>query len=292
MYDVEFVILGIGQDGGAPQIGNPDDPAWTDASLKLWAASGALIDHRSNARYLFEATPDMREQLHLLGRKSKDADAPLGLSGIFLTHAHIGHYSGLIYAGHESAGARELNVFALPRMQNFLENNGPWDQLVRFGNIKIMPVAPNVPTSLKGGLSVVAHLVPHRDEYSETVAYVIQGLSKSVLFLPDLDDWDRWETEYGTRIEDMIAQVDVAYVDATFFDDHELPGRDMSRIPHPRVTESIARFQKLALSEQEKVRFFHINHTNAIRFTDSAKYRFVYDQGFKVAKRGESICLD
>ena len=80
---VEFVILGIGQDGGAPQIGNPSDPAWTDPSLTLWSASGALVDHRHSSRYLFEATPDLRQQMNLLDSISNGGKAPLGLSGVF-----------------------------------------------------------------------------------------------------------------------------------------------------------------------------------------------------------------
>lgn len=289
---VEFVVLGIGQDGGAPQIGNPADPAWADPSLKLWAASGALIDYRHSNRYLFEATPDIREQMNFLEGISDGGDAPLGLSGVFLTHAHIGHYAGLMFAGHESIGAKELRVFALPRMQNYLENNGPWDQLVRYENIDLIPINPKSTIELGHDLSVTAHLVPHRDEYSETAAYVVKGPSKSILFLPDIDDWDRWESEFNTRIEDMISRVDIAYLDATFFDNNELPGRDMSQIPHPRVKDSMTRFEKLPRPEQEKVRFFHINHTNKIRYATSEQSKDVQQSGFKVAKRGERTCLD
>ncbi len=290
--DVEFVILGIGQDGGAPQIGNPDDPAWTNSSLKLWAASGALIDHRHSSRYLFEATPDLREQMNMLDSISSGGSAPLGLSGVFLTHAHIGHYAGLIFVGHESIGTQGLKVFSLPRMQNYLENNGPWDQLVNYKNIDLMPITAKKSIVFNDDLSVTAHLVPHRDEYSETAGYVVSGPSKSVLFLPDIDDWDRWETEFDIRIEDMIYQVDVAYLDATFFDNNELLGRDMSKIPHPRVVDSMERFRKLPQAEQEKIRFFHINHSNKIRYSSSEQYNLVQQKGFKVAKRGERFCLD
>lgn len=291
--DVEFVVLGIGQDGGAPQIGNPHDPAWANPDQKLYAAAGALIDHRDARRFLFEATPDMREQINLLDAVSRGSEtASLGLSGIFLTHAHIGHYAGLIFTGHESIGAKNINVYALERMKSFLENNGPWDQLVRYENIKLNLVLPQKPVTLGGGISVTAYKVPHRDEYSETAGFVIQGPSKKLLFLPDLDDWDRWASEYDTRIEDMIGSVDAALLDATFYDNHELPGRDMSKIPHPRVTESMDRFESLPQSDQDKVRFFHINHTNKIRFETSVAYKSVINRGFKIAKQGERICLD
>jgi len=290
--DTEFIILGIGQDAGAPQIGNADDPAWTDPSLRLLAASGAVVDHRTGKRFLFEATPDMREQLHYLNTISASDKGPIGLSGIFLTHAHIGHYSGLMFAGHESAGTKGLSVFALPRMKKYLETNGPWSQLVDFENITISPISANQSVDLGDDISVIPYLVPHRDEYSETAAFVINGPAKNILFLPDIDDWDRWETEFNLRIEDMIAQVDVAYLDATFFDNQELPGRDMSKIPHPRLSASMDRFDKLAPSEREKVRFFHLNHTNRARFSDSKEHESIAERGYKLAKRGERICLD
>lgn len=292
--DVEFMILGIGQDGGAPQINQHDDPAWTATEMRLFAASGALIDHRSNQRYLFEATPDIREQLYALNAAVGIADnnEPLGLSGVFLTHAHIGHYAGLMFAGHESAGSKNLKVFAMPRMRDYLSTNGPWDQLVRYSNIVLEPLRDTAAVSLGESLSVTPHLVPHRDEYSETVGFVIRGPSKNVLFLPDIDDWDRWEKEYGTRIENVIAQVDYAYLDATFFDNNELPGRDMSKFPHPRLHDSMRRFSNLAATERNKVRFFHINHSNQARMADSSERRIMNEMGFRLAAQSERVCLD
>ena len=291
---VEFMILGVGQDGGAPQIDQQSDPGWNSTELRLFAASGALIDHRNKKRFLFEATPDIREQLYALNDKMGMAgnENPLGLSGVFLTHAHIGHYAGLMFAGHESAGTNSLNVFAMPRMKDYLESNGPWDQLVHYENIVLEPLRDGKAVSIGESLAVTPHLVPHRDEYSETVGFVIRGPSKSILFLPDIDDWDRWESEFGQRIEDMIAAVDIAYLDATFFDDNELPGRDMSGIPHPRLLDSMRRFSNLAETEQQKVRFFHINHTNQARFDDSKERRVMNEMGFRLARQNERECLD
>ena len=41
--------------------------------------------------------------------------------GIFLTHAHIGHYSGLIHLGKEALGAKGISVYAMPKMSFFLK---------------------------------------------------------------------------------------------------------------------------------------------------------------------------
>lgn len=289
---VEFIILGTAQDAGAPQIGNNDDPAWGDLSLKGHATSAALVDHKTSARYLFEATPDMREQLYQLDEIAppKNED-PLGLSGIFLTHAHIGHYAGLIFAGHESAGTKGLNVYAMPRMGEYLKSNGPWSQLVEFENIKLQPLATGEVLDFQGELSVTPYQVPHRDEFSETVGFEISSGDKAVLFLPDIDSWDEWET-YGQTIEARLAAVDYAFLDATFYDDNELPGRDMSAIPHPRLKGSMDRFDKLSKAEREKVRFIHFNHTNAARFENSDISKEISRRGYKLAKAGERYCLD
>jgi len=296
--DVEFIILGTAQDAGAPQIGNNDDPAWRDKSFKGHATSAALVNNQNGARYLFEATPDIREQLFRLDEIERPLnDEPLGLSGIFLTHAHIGHYAGLMFAGHESAGTKGLNVYAMPRMSEYLSSNGPWSQLVDFGNIKLNALEVGKVLNLPDGINVTPYQVPHRDEFSETVGFEIStslagSAGKSVLFLPDIDSWDEWESDYGETIEARLAAVDYAYLDATFYDDNELPGRDMSAIPHPRLTGSMDRFDNLPKPEQEKVRFIHFNHTNSARFEASDASKEIARRGYKLAKEGERYCLD
>lgn len=289
---VEFIILGTAQDAGAPQISNNDDPAWQDISLKRHATSAALVHHQSGTRYLIEATPDLREQLYMLDEiVPPKAEAPLGLSGVFLTHAHIGHYAGLIFAGHESAGAKGLNVYTMPRMGDYLAKNGPWSQLVDFGNITLKPLVAGEATSFETSISVTPYRVPHRDEFSETVGFEIAAGTKAVLFLPDIDSWDEWE-QYGQTIETRLAAVDYAFLDATFYDDNELPGRDMSKIPHPRLKGSMDRFDKLPITEREKVRFIHLNHTNPARFKDSTISKEIKRRGYELAAEGERYCLD
>lgn len=288
---VAVVVLGIAQDAGIPQIGNRKDPAWKDAAQRRLATSLALIDHRDGRRYLFEATPDLREQLQRMDEYSSSHRSDLGIDGIFLTHAHIGHYAGLMFLGHESAGTKGVPVYAMPRMREYLSSNGPWDQLVRYENIALKPLANAVASVIGEGLAVTPHQVPHRDEYSETVGYSIQGPEKSLLFIPDIDSWDRWEAEFGIGIEAMIAEHDVAYLDATFYNNHELPGRDMSKIPHPRIEASMDRFDALPESDRQKVRFIHLNHTNPARSPESRESLHIIERGYRVAKEGERICL-
>jgi len=286
---VELVVLGTAQDGGAPQIGHDGDPAWTNPALRRTATSLGIVDRGSGRRWLFEASPDLREQLHRFDGVAPATDPNHGLDGVFLTHAHMGHYVGLMFFGHESMGAKDLPVHAMPRMARYLTDNGPWSQLVRYGNIALKPLADGQAVDL-GAIRVTPFLVPHRQEFSEVVGFRIEGPEKSVLFLPDIDSWEQWDAQ-GTRIEDEIARVDVAYLDATFYAQGELPGRDMSKIPHPLIAHSMARFAALPAPERAKVRFIHLNHTNPARFPDSEARRAVEAGGFRVAEEMERVCL-
>ncbi|MEX2528045.1 MAG: MBL fold metallo-hydrolase [Gemmatimonadota bacterium] len=282
------VVLGNAQDGGHPQAGTAPGPAWSP-ERRRYATSLAVVDPSTGERWLFEATPDFRDQLHALDRIAPSQDTP-GLAGIFLTHAHIGHYTGLIHLGREAMGAQGVSVYAMPRMIDFLSTNGPWDQLVELGNIDLLPLQANEPVQLNDRIAVTAILVPHRDEYSETVGYLIDGPERTLFFLPDIDKWERWEAE-GTRIEDVVAGVDVAYLDGTFFEDGEIPGRAMSEIPHPFVVETMARFRTADASERAKIRFIHLNRTNPALFADSPEHHRIESAGFNVAEPLEIVGL-
>lgn len=241
-------VLGIAQDGGYPQAGceRPDCvAAWNDPKLRRHVASLAIVDPSTNEQWMIDATPDFPEQLHMLGGK---------VNGILLTHAHIGHYLGLAQLGREVIGAHGMPVYAMPRMRDFLEHNGPWDQLVKLHNIEIRPLTDGVPVRLNANITVTPIIVPHRGEYSETVAFFVKGPKRSILWMPDTDRLEHFE--------ELLARVDVAYIDGTFFDAKELPGRNLAEIPHPMMRDSMQRFAKLPASERAKIRFVHLNQSN------------------------------
>ncbi len=276
------VVLGTVQDAGSPHIGcrkaccerlhREPDPSRKVVCL-------GIIDPLAQKKYLVEATPDLPQQLRWLGRQDWESehDTP---DAIFLTHGHIGHYSGLMYLGKEALGASSVPVHVMPRMRQFLTENGPWSQLVRDSRITLRPMEADRPVELSERLSVVPFLVPHRDEYSETVGFRIVGPKRTILFIPDIDKWNRWEIS----LEEALAEVDLALVDATFFDGSELPHRDMSEIPHPFVVETMQYLADLPLSERQKVVFLHLNHTNPLLNRNSPAYRTVSDAGFRIAQ--------
>ena len=282
-----LVVLGVGQDAGVPQAGSTDHPGWDDASLRRFATSLAVFDGEGR-RWLFEATPDFKYQLAALDRiapRPPGSATPV-LAGVFLTHAHIGHYTGLMMLGHESMGAQRVPVHAMPRMAEFLRTNGPWSQLVRYENIVLHEMAADRAVVLDGGLTVTPFLVPHRQEFSEVVGYRITGPAKTVLFIPDIDRWEDWDQDLAT----VLAGVDVAYVDATFYANGEIPGRDMSGFPHPFITTTMDRLQHLDADERAKVRFIHLNHTNPALYEGPERAE-ILRRGFRVAEEGELLDL-
>jgi pyrroloquinoline quinone biosynthesis protein B len=287
--DPWLMVLGNAQDGGAPQAGYPDEPGWKDPAFRRHATSLALVDPDSGGRWLFDAGPDVPAQLDMLDQAAPPRSRP-DLAGIFLTHAHVGHYTGLMYLGKEVIGAQDVPVWAMPRMRAFLTDNGPWQQLVRLHNIDLKPLSAGTAVVLNQRLKVTPILVPHRQEYSEVVGFRIEGPTRSVLFIPDIDSWTQWDQQ-GTRIEDEIAKVDVAYLDGTFFANGEIPGRDMSGFPHPFISASLARFAALSEKERAKIRFIHLNHTNAALWPGTEARRKVEAAGCRVAEEGERFDL-
>lgn len=275
-------VLGIVQDAGYPHIGCEKDCCSVISPGEYFVSCLGLVDKTNNKRYLFEATPDIHNQLNLVEK------FPNGniVDGIFLTHAHIGHYTGLMYLGREGLGGDNIKVYALKRMVKFLTKNGPWDQLVKLNNISLQTISNNKFVKLSENILVIPIKVPHRDEYSETVGYKIIGKSKKLLFIPDIDKWDEWEKS----IVDEVKLVDYAFIDGTFYNGSEL-NRDLSEIPHPSIEETLELFSNQPLAEKNKIYFIHINHTNPILTNKNGVRDLILNAGFNIAEKGLKLSL-
>jgi len=278
-----LVVLGVAQDAGYPQAGQKEEWAKVRSgkARQQHAVSLGLVDPATNQRWLFEATPDFNIQLEKMDQFSETEQYPY--DGIFVTHGHIGHYTGLMQLGREAMGADAVPLYAMPRMKEFLTNNGPWSQLVSLKNIALTDIQSGQSVKLNERISVTPLQVPHRDEFTETVGFLIDCLDKQVLFIPDIDKWQKWDQD----ILAMIQQVDAALLDASFFKNGEIPGRDMAEIPHPFVEESMALFDGLSTEDKAKVHFIHFNHTNPIIFPQSPEHKEVLEKGYKVARDGQ-----
>lgn len=284
-YPDQFVVvLGIAQDAGYPQIGC--DKAccrafWKGEEEKKMVTCLALVDRTTRQFWLIDATPDIAAQLKTLQHFLPEVP-DYSPDGILLTHAHIGHYSGLMHLGREAMGAKQVPVYALPRMDSFLRSNGPWSQLVTLGNVSLQQLRPDSIVRLNDSVSLMPFIVPHRDEYSETAGYEIRIGKKRMLFIPDIDKWQHWDRQ----IEKLISGYSAVLLDGTFYQENELPGRNMKEIPHPFIQESQQLFSSLPDSLKSRIYFIHFNHTNPLLKKKSTEKDQVNAAGFRVAEEG------
>jgi pyrroloquinoline quinone biosynthesis protein B len=275
----ELLILGIAQDAGHPHVGCRRPcclPAWAHPAAGHRVSCLGLIE--GDQGWLIDATPDLPAQLNVLEARGA------ALSGVLLTHGHTGHYTGLSYLGREGLSAAGVAVHAMPKMCRLLTDNAPWEQLLRLGNIALRVAAAGEGIALSASLTATPLLVPHRAEYTETVGYRITGPNRSVLYIPDVDVW--WP-----GIEALIAGVDLALLDGTFFTAHEAPDRDPTEVPHPPIETSLARFSVLPAEVRARIRFIHLNHSNPALNPDSEAASAIRAAGMGVAVEGESLAL-
>jgi len=280
-------VLGIGQDAGVPQIGCASafcQKAWKGASFRRMVSSLALIDPATKERWIFDATPDLPEQFQLL--KEITGDSSNSLAGIFLTHAHIGHYTGLMYLGREAMNTKDIKVYAMPRMRAMLETNAPWSQLVNIKNIALQPLENKTGVKISENLTVEPFLVPHRDEFSETVGFKIASARKSLIFIPDIDKWQKWPES----LLELVKANDYLLLDGTFYADGEI-ARPMNEVPHPFVSETMELLKDLPDKEKAKVFFIHFNHSNPLVEGDRLKLKELKTKGFNAAFQGQKFDL-
>jgi pyrroloquinoline quinone biosynthesis protein B len=277
---VSLKVLGTIQDGGIPHLGCNKkccEEYFLNQTQRIGVSSLGISNLKNNKNYLIDATPDINFQLKkLIGNENISKK----LNGIFITHAHMGHYSGLLNLGRESFNSSLVPLFVMPKMYEFISSNGPWDQLVKLKNIDLKSLSNNKPEVLEDNLSIVPFLVPHRDEYSETVGYKIIGPNKTAIFIPDIDKWENWEIS----IVELVKEVDYAFLDGTFYDAKEINNRDISEIPHPFIIESLELFKNLSVVDKNKVYFIHLNHTNPAIDKSSGSFKNIISKGFNVAE--------
>ena len=241
-----------------------------------------IIDPKLNRSWIIDATPDFAEQYHILTKVHNTQ-----LQGIFLTHAHMGHYIGLLQLGREVMGAKDINVFCMPKMKYFLENNAPWQQLIDLNNISIKLLKSAKKHKLSHHLFIEPFLVPHRDEFSETVGYRVMGPKNSAIFIPDIDKWSKWDQD----IKKVILNSNISFIDGTFYSNDEIPHRDMSEIPHPFIIETMEQLSSLNSINTNKVHFIHLNHSNPALREHTSATKLIKAKHFNIAREGQTFDL-
>ncbi len=290
--NVLVIVLGTAQDGGLPHIGCSClncQKAWQDSRFSRLISSLAIFDLAANKVFLIDTTPDIRAQTRMLMDRMKASQSPSRFApdGVLLTHAHIGHYSGLMFYGYEAQATDKLPVYCSKRMAEFLAKNGPWNQLVSQKNIVTHTVEPEKAISLTPQVSVTAFQVPHRDEYTDTFGFKIKGPQGSLLYIPDIHSWESWDRS----VVEEVKKVNIALLDGTFFSPDELPSRDLSSIGHPFIIHSMEILEDIAREGKTRIFFTHLNHTNLALDPEGEPRRAVERQGFHLASDGMEFSL-
>jgi len=283
--DQFITVLGNVQDAGYPHIGCEKfccNENFNSATVNFVTSLG-ITDLVDNKSFLLEATPDISMQLKFL--KNNNSSSTI-IDGVFITHAHIGHYTGLMYFGREALGAYKVPIYVMPKMKLFLESNSPWDQLIDLNNIQLSEIFHNKNITISNNLEIVPFTVPHRDEFSETVGYKIIGPNKSALFIPDINKWNLWYKDIVKEVKD----VDYAFLDATFFKDGEV-NRSMDEIPHPFVVETLSLFKNESKEVKNKIHFIHFNHTNISLQHKNPVIDSIAKLGYNFARFGDQLSL-
>ena len=280
---IKAILLGTAQDAGVPQTGCtcPNcQRAWANPEHRRRVVCLGLVDETTNQSWLIDATPDVKEQLHALNQFAPNCT----LAGILITHVHMGHYTGLIQFGPEAKNSNNLPVYTTESVENYLRQNAPWSFLENQNNIAFRRLTYNNSVSLSSNLHITPIPVPHRDEFSDTLAFVVKGPQKQLFFCPDIDSWDDWNEwdKWNHDVREFVSTMDVALLDAPFYSAAELPGRDMSKIRHPLVTDTMARLAGVDC----RVYLTHLNHSNPL-LSNGPEREQVEAQGFTVSQFGQ-----
>ena len=289
MNNHSILTLGTVQDGGFPHIGcNREccNRARLNPIHSRLVSSISILDSINSYAWIIDVSPDIAKQISILMQYIPNLNYPY-LSGVFLTHAHIGHYMGLLYFGLEALNLKNIPVYVLPRMKEFLYQNSMFYQMIENKNIIIKELKNNSQIQLNENLELQPFFVPHRNELSETVGYKIIGENNSVIYLPDIDSWSDWDVS----LIDIIKDNDIVIIDGTFFSKDEIVGRNINKIPHPTIMQSMNLTNQISLKDKNKIFFTHLNHTNKVLNFGSQEYKKVITSGYNILEDGKIFNL-
>lgn len=280
----EVTLLGIAQDGGRPQpLCQKQCCANVGLDERAFPTSMG-IKFEDSSTHLFDATRNLGDQLNIW-----QENLP---SHVWLTHAHFGHVDGLGLFGRETIGAKGIILHVSKQMQELIQATPQWAIMLEQGVFTLEVFATGEEISVESE-TIIPLLVPHRDELSDMHAFIIRGKEKSLLYLPDHDTWEETLSLYGCKlIREWFEKfnIDTAFIDGTFWSQHELSGRSQEEVPHPPVSQTIAHLGSRLPSDAE-VFFIHLNHTNPLYDKSSSAFKTVESMGWKIGVQGMKVNL-
>ena len=98
------------------------------------------------------------------------------------------------------------------RCKHFLRTIAPGINYYRLVTLRYLACQDSKEIKLTRDIYIEPFLVPHRDEFSETVGYRIVSQNRSLVYIPDIDKWSKWDQD----IFKVVLHTDYALLDGTF----------------------------------------------------------------------------
>ena len=294
MSGVSVTILGTAQDGGIPQAGcscRRCQEAHRDLKLRKFPVSLGILGI-DGTKHIIEITKNLSEQLVIWTSEKNELFIPETVS---ITHLHLGHIEGIGQLGKPVMGLREVDIYLSPNNKDIFDNRSDIALMEDEGNIRTHSKNFYHPFEPKDGCGFSLQFIPipHRSELGDNAAIIIKAEEKSILFMPDQDSWgDTLDYHSKDNIRDFLKKFDIdeALIDGTFWSMDELPRRDISKIPHPTIQETIQLLGRKRKGDPE-ISFLHLNHSNPVNDLGSEQRKVVEGNGWKISEMGDVLKL-
>ena len=290
---VIVTILGIAQDAGIPQAGCSCERcsnAHDNPELKRYPVSIG-VEGLDGSKHLIEVTKNLSEQLRLWSGNNIEQKIFIPDS-VTITHLHLGHIEGIGQFGKPVMGLKELPIYLSQMNNDSIQKRNDIRLMIEEGNIRLLSRNHFQPTN-DCGFTLEFISIPHRSELGDTSAILIKGPKKNLLFMPDQDSWSDTLDSFSVRsIRELLTslRIDIALVDGTFWNLNELPGRDLSKIPHPTIEDSIHYLGMKKINDPD-ISFIHLNHSNPVNDHNSEERKLVESYGWSICERNDTLSI-
>lgn len=256
---------------------------------------------------LFNASPDIRQQIAQAMDLQPDADAPLRstpIAAVVLTNADIDHIAGLLSLRER----QRFHLYASQRVLDVLEAN-PIFRVLDPCFVKRTELEMDKPTPIIGpegdtGVRVTFYAVPGKVALfmeSGDLASDLSGKSGDTVGVLITDSAGKGRVHYvpgcAAVDDELLAQItgeDVLMFDGTVFTDNEMAeagvgektGKRMGHLAIGGPDGSITAFARTPVGRRI---YIHINNTNPILDRDSPQRDAVERAGWEVAFDGMEI---